>query len=170
MTAVSTGARATSTVAHAMVVSGSAGHPGGGEFHCATSGPQPMEEQYFGSASVGLPTEGYVYCNLAGGIQDTSNAHGISTASESVTNAFATGLHTQTATATADFGVLKAASNGSFTGSPYHGNEFHAGEAAAYSTDTLPVPTGAAFVQFGLHIDGSASVAGSSQTLTILDY
>ncbi len=164
------GAHATSTQAHAMVVSGSAGHPGGGEFDCATSGPQPMEGKYFGSASVGLPTEGYAYCHLAGGVQDTSNPHGISTANQSVTNAFAAGLHTQTATATADFGVLKAASNGSFTGSPYYGNEFHAGEAAAYSTDTLPVPTGAASIQFGLTIDGSASVTGSSQTLTILDY
>lgn len=165
-----TSANATSTTAHAMVVSGSAQHPGGGEFDCLTSGPQPLEQRYFGSASVGLPTEGYAYCNLAGGIQDTSNSHGISTANESVTHAFAAGIHAQTATATADFGVLKAASNGSFTGSPYYGNEFHAGEAAAYSTDTLPVPTGAAFVQFGLSIDGSASVTGTSQVLTILDY
>ena len=163
-------AHATSTTAHAMIVSGYAQHPGGSQFACATSGPQAMEQKYFGSASVGLPTEGYSYCHLAGGIQNTSNAAGLSTASESVSNAFSHGLHTQTSSATADFGVLKAKSTGSYTGDATGGFAYADGEAAAFSTDTLPTPAGAAFVQFGLGIDGSASTTGNSQILSILDY
>ena len=49
---------------HAMVVSGQA-HGGVGQFGCATSGPQAMEGHWFGSASVGLPTEGYGVSNDA---------------------------------------------------------------------------------------------------------
>ena len=163
-------AMATSTAAHAMTVSGLAGHPGGGVFDCATSGPQPMSQHYFGSATVGLPTEGYAYCGLAGGIQDTSNPNGISTAHQAVSNSFSGGLHTQTADATADFGVLKASSSGSYSGNATGGFAYHDGEAAAYSTDTIPLPTGAKFVQIGLNIDGVASITGNSQILSILDY
>ncbi len=162
-------AQAASTTAHALVVSGVAGHAGGPQFACATSGPQPLEGQYFGSASVGLPTEGYAYCGLAGGFQATTGA-GISTANEAVTAGFSGGTHSQTATATADYGVLKAASSGTNSTTATGGFVYHAGDAAAYSTDTLPVPIGAAFVQLGLGIDGSASITGNSQTLTILDY
>lgn len=162
-------ARPASTTAHALVVSGLAGHTGGPEFACASSGPQPLEGQYFGSASVGLPTEGYAYCGLAGGFQANSGG-GISAASEAVTASFGGGTHSQTATATADYGVLKASSSGSNSTTSTGGFVYHAGDAAAYSADTLPVPTGAAFVQLGLGIDGSASITGNSQTLTILDY
>lgn len=167
---LATSAHATSTSAHAMIVSGHAGHIGGGQFACATSGPQPMEQKYFGSASVGLPLEGYAYCGLAGGIQDTSNPSGVSTASQSVSNVYSHGVHNQTAAATADFGVLKAKSSGSYTGDDIGGFAYHDGEAAAFSTDTLPTPAGAAFVQFGLSIDGSATITGNSQILSILDY
>lgn len=153
-----------------MTVSGNAGHPGGGVFDCATSGPQPMSQKYFGSASVGLPTEGYAYCNLAGGIKDTSNPSGISTAHQSVSNSFSGGLHTQTSDATADFGVLKVSSDGSYTGNAIGGFAYHDGEAAAYSTDTLPAPAGARFFQFGMTVDGSASMATTSQILSLLAY
>ena len=167
---IATGAHATSTYAHAMVVSGQAEHIGGSPFACATSGPQAMEQKYFGSATVGLPLEGYGYCGLSGGIQDTSNPSGASVANESVSNAFNFGVHNQTAAATADFGVLKAKSSGSYSGAYEGGSSYHAGEAAAYSTDTLPTPADAAFVQFGLSIDGAATITGNSQTLSILDY
>ena len=129
-----------------------------------------MEQKYFGSATVGLPTEGYAYCGLAGGIQNTGSPSGISTASQSVTNPYSGGIHTQTATAIADFGVLKASSSGSYSGHDTGGFAYHDGEAAAYSTDTIPLPTGAKFVQFGLSVHGSASITGNSQTLSILDY
>ena len=163
-------AQAASTSAHAMIVSGLAGHPGGGTFDCATSGPQPMSQKYFGSASVGLPTEGYAYCHLAGGIDDTSSASGISTAHEALTNSFSNGTHIQTADAVADFGVLKTSSNGSYTGDAIGGFAYHDGEAAAYSTDTLQAPGGASFVQFGFTIDGAASVANNSQILSQFAY
>ena len=52
-----TAARA-GTSAHAMVVSGQAGHAGGGAFDCATSGPQPGVLARFGTSN-SLPTEGY---------------------------------------------------------------------------------------------------------------
>ena len=162
-------ASATGTSAHAMVVSGNAGHFGGGVFDCATSGPQPGVLARFGSG-VGLPTEGYSYCGLTGGIKDSGNPNGQSTASQSVTNTFGLGVHNQTADATADFGVLKVSSNGSYTGNAVGAFAYHAGEAAAVSTDTLPTPLGGKFLQFGVTIDGSASIAGSSQILTFLNY
>lgn len=163
-------AHAASTTAHAMIVSGVAGHPGGGAFDCATSGPQAMTQKYFGSAGVGLPTEGYAYCGLAGGIDDSTSPTGPSTAHQAVTNSFSNGTHIQTADAVADFGVLKVSSTGSYTGDAIGGFAYHDGEAAAYSTDTLPTPTGAKFVQFGITVDGSASTATTSQVLAQLAY
>lgn len=68
-------------MAHAMVTSGQAGHPGGGMFDCATSGPQAAMGQRF-NTGVGLPTEGYAYCGLAGGIDTQSSTTGISVAHE----------------------------------------------------------------------------------------
>ena len=38
------------------------------------------------------------------------------------------------------------------------------------STDTLPTPTGASFIQLGFTIDGSASVARTSQVLALFNY
>jgi hypothetical protein len=165
-----TAARA-GTSAHAMVVSGQAGHAGGGAFDCATSGPQPNMLARFGTGN-GLPTEGYAYCGLAGGIVDNSSATGVSAAHVdlgSSGNSFNNGLHLQKSDATADFGVLKASSSGSYTGDPGFGFGYTEGEGAAVSTDTLPTPTGK-FVQFGFTIDGSASAAKSSQAQTFFNY
>ncbi len=166
--AVSGGAaQAQSTSAHAMIVSGVAGHPGGGVFDCSTSGPQAGVSARF-NTGIGLPTEGYSYCGLAGGIKDTGSAAGISTAHQDLTNSFSNGTHLQTADATADFGILKVASTGSYGGDAIGGFAFHAGEGAAVSTDTLPTP--GKFVQLGFTIDGSANIAGNSQSLTIFNY
>jgi hypothetical protein len=129
-----------------------------------------MSQKYFGSASVGLPTEGYAYCGLSGSIDDNSNPGGISSAHQALTNSFSNGVHNQTADAVADFGVLKTSSKGSYTGDAIGGFAYHDGEAAAYSTDTLPTPTNAKFVQFGITVDGSASVATTSQILSLLAY
>jgi len=166
------GAARAQTSAHAMVVSGQAGHAGGGAFDCATSGPQPDMLARFGTGN-GLPTEGYAYCGLAGGIVDNSSATGVSAAHVDLGpsgNPFNKGVHLQTSDATADFGVLKASSSGSYTGEPGGGFEYAQGEDAAVSRDTLPTPTGASSIQFGFTIDGSASVAKTSQVLTLFNY
>jgi hypothetical protein len=160
------------TSAHAMVVSGQAGHAGGGAFDCATSGPQPDMLARFGTGN-GLPTEGYAYCGLAGGIVDNSSATGVSAAHVDLGpsgNSFNKGVHKQTSDATADIGVLKASSSGSYTGEPGGGFEYAQGEGAAVSTDTLPTPTGASSIQFGFTIDGSGSVARTSQVITLFNY
>lgn len=167
--ALSTAARASSTSAHAMVVSGQA-HGGVGPFGCATSGPQAMEGRWFGSASVGMPTEGYASCNLSGGIQNTSNLAGPSLAGQDVSHAFNNGLNTLSAAATAGFDKLGVKTAGSFTGET-NGFTYHAGEAAAYSTDSLLLPgSGAGTIQFGFSIDGSAMSVGNSQTFIYLNY
>ena len=166
-----TAARA-QTSAHAMIVSGQAGHAGGGVFDCATSGPQPGVLARFGTGNA-LPTEGYAYCGLAGGIDDNSSATGVSAAHVDLGpsgNPFNKGVHLQTSDATADFGVLKASSSGSYTGEPGGGFEYAQGEGAAGSTDTLPTPTGASSIQFGFTVDGSASVAKTSQVLALFNY
>lgn len=171
LAAISGGAaQATSTSAHAMIVSGVAEHPGGGSFDCATSGPQPKEQKFFGSASVGLPIEGYAYCNLAGGIDNVTNPNGISSAHQAVTHGFSNGVHDQKADAVADYGVLKVSSSGSYTGDAIGGFSYHDGQAAAYSTDTLPTPANGKFFQFDMTIDGSASVVRTSQILSLLAY
>ena len=165
-----TAARA-GTSAHAMAVSGQAGHAGGGLFACATSGPQPGVLARFGTGN-GLPTEGYAYCGLAGGIDDNSSATGVSAAHVdlgSSGNSFNKGLHKQTSDATADFGVLKASSSGSYTGDPGGGFLFAQGEGAAVSTDTLPTP-GTGSIQLGFTIYGSASVAKTSQVIILFNY
>ena len=167
--ALSTAAQAASTSAHAMVVSGQA-HGGVGPFGCATSGPQAMEGRWFGSASVGMPTEGYASCNLSGGIQNTSNPGGPSFAAQDVSHAFNGGLNTLSAAAKAGFDKLGVKTEGSFTGET-NGFAYHAGEAAAYSTDTLLLPgSGAGTIQFGFSIDGSAMSVGNSQTFIYLNY
>src|ERR1700750_913181 len=63
------------TSSHAMTVSGHA-HGGSGPFGCATSGPQAGAQAFFGTG-IGLPTEGYGGCSLAGGIQDVSTPSGV---------------------------------------------------------------------------------------------
>jgi hypothetical protein len=160
------------TSAHAMIVSGQAGHPGGGVFDCATSGPQPDMLARFGTGN-GLPTEGYAYCGLAGAIIDNSSATGVSAAHVDLGSSghlFNNGVHLQTSDAAADFGILKASSSGSFTGDPGGGFEYAQGEGAAVSTDTLPTPAGARSIQLGFTIDGSASVARTSQVLALFNY
>ena len=167
--ALSTAAQAASTSAHAMVVSGQA-HGGVGPFGCATSGPQAMEGHWFGSASVGLPTEGYISCNLSGGIQNTSNLAGASFATQDVSHAFNGGLNTLSSTATAGFDKLGVKTTGSFTGET-NGFSYHSGEAAAYSTDSLLLPgSGAGTIQFGFSVDGSANSVGNSETFVYLNY
>ena len=159
------------TSAHAMIVSGQAGHPGGGVFDCATSGPSRTCSH--GSTGNGLPTEGYAYCGLAGGIIDNSSATGVSAAHVDLGSSghlFNNGVHLQTSDAAADFGILKASSSGSFTGDPGGGFEYAQGEGAAVSTDTLPTPAGASSIQLGFTIDGSASVARTSQVLALFNY
>ncbi|WPB55210.1 PEP-CTERM sorting domain-containing protein [Xylophilus sp. GOD-11R] len=163
-------AQAASTAAHALTISGVAGHPGGGIFDCATSGPSAQTLKYFGSASVGVPTEGYSYCGLKGGVQDTTSSTGPSVAHQDVTNAFSNGTHTHTSDAVADFGVLKTSSRGSYGGNAIGGSAYHAGEAAAYSFETLPTPTNAVFVSFGIAVHGTATASTNSQVITILDY
>ena len=166
-----TAARA-GTSAHAMAVSGQAGNAGGGAFACATSGPQPGVLARFGTGN-GLPTEGYAYCGLAGGIVDNSSATGVSAAHVdlgSSGNSFNKGLHLQKSDATADFGVLKASSSGSYTGEPGGGFLYAAGEGAVVSTDTLPTPTGTGSIHLGFTIHGSASVAKTSQVIILFNY
>ena len=172
LAALSGAAAGAQTSAHAMIVSGQAGHAGGGAFDCATSGPQPDMLARFGTGN-GLPTKGYAYCGLAGGIVDNSSATGVSAAHVdlgSPGHSFNSGLHSQTSDATADFGVLKASSSGSFTGDPGGGFEYAQGEGASVSTDTLPTPAGASSIQLGFTVDGSASVAKTSQVLTLFNY
>ena len=167
--ALSTGAQAASTSAHAMVVSGQA-HGGVGPFGCATSGPQAMEGHWFGSASNFLPTEGYAGCNLSGGIQNTSNLAGSSLAAQDVSHAFNNGLNTLSAAATAGFDKLGVKTTGSYTGET-NSFAYHSSEAAAYSTDTLLLPgSGAGTIQFGFSVDGSAMSFGNSQTFVYLNY
>ena len=162
-----TAARANNS-AHAMAVSGLAGHA---VLACATSGPQPGVLAKFNTGN-GLPTEGYAYCGLAGGIDDNSSATGVSAAHVDLVysgNSFNKGLHKQTSDATADFGVLKASSSGSYTGDPGGGFLFAQGEGGAVSTDTLPTP-GASYMELGLTIHGSASVAKTSQVIILFNY
>lgn len=172
MVLTGTAAQARSTMAHAMITSGQAGHPGGGFFDCATSGPQSTMSSRF-NTGIGLPTEGYAYCGLAGGIDNQSSATGVSTAHEDLGPAghgVNYGVHYQKADAIADFGVLKASSNGSYTGESGGGFLYTAGEGAAIVTDTLATPAAAKFIQLSFTVDGSASVAKSSQILAIFNY
>jgi len=163
-------AHAASTGAHAATISGTAGHPGGGVFDCATSGPSAQTQKYFGSASVGVPLEGYSYCGLKGGVQDTASSVGATAAHQVVSNTFGGGVHTQTADAVADFSVLKTSGSGSYAGSAIGGSSYHAGEAAAYSFETLPTPTNAKFFSFGMAVDGNAYASTNSQVIANLIY
>jgi len=94
-------AHATGTATHAMVVAGQA-FGGVGPFGCATSGPQARESGFF-NTGVGLPTEGYASCHLAGGIANDSHTFGPSFSDEAVTSAFNGGSATLSAKARADF-------------------------------------------------------------------
>jgi len=162
--------QAASTGAHALTISGIAGHPGGALFDCATSGPSAQTQKYFGSASVGVPLEGYAYCGLKGGTEDTASSTGPSVAHQEVTNTFGGGVHTHTSDAVADFGVLKTSSGGSYGGTAIGGNAYHSGEAAAYSFETLPTPANARFFSFGMAVDGKAYATTNSQVLANLTY
>jgi len=161
-------AHATGTATHAMVVAGQA-FGGVGPFGCATSGPQARESGFF-NTGVGLPTEGYASCHLAGGIANDSHTFGPSFSDEAVTSAFNGGSATLSAKARADFGSLGVASDGAYTGTT-DGFTYHGAEGAAYFTDSLTISgTGTYFMRMGFSVDGSAITAGSSQTLTYLNY
>ena len=87
-----------------------------------------------------------------------------------MSHAFNNGLNTLSAAATAGFDKLGVKTVGSFTGET-NGFAYHAGEAAAYSTDSLLLPdSGAGTIQFGFSIDGSAMSGGNSQTFIYLNY
>jgi hypothetical protein len=84
---------------------------GSGIFGCATSGPTIAAPWYSG---IGLPTEGFAACNLAGGIDNKFANNGTLTASQSVTGPAVTGTFSGSAQARAaywDLGVAVAGSN-----------------------------------------------------------
>ena len=158
------------TSAHAMVVAGRAGHVGGGPFDCATSGPQARELSFF-NTGVGLPTEGYSYCGLAGGIQNLSGATSTGLARQDVTTSFNMGTATVSADASASIATLHVKASGSNTATSYDGFNYAGAEGAAYSSDAVTfMGTGSQLMRFQFSIDGSALTTGNSQALTLFDY
>lgn len=161
-------ASAAGVATHAMIVSGQVMATGGGVFACRTSGPQAREKSVFGTG-IGLPTEGYAFCSLSGGIDDQAGATG-AVSTQAVTHAFNGGVHDATADARAGFTGLGVSATGSFTGSTNNA-AYHAAEAAAYSSDSFLLPgSGIGSIQLGFTIDGSASSVGNSQTITYFNY
>jgi PEP-CTERM motif len=160
-------AQAAGTSAHAMVVAGQA--QGSGSFACATSAPQARESAFFGTG-VGLPTEGYSACSLAGGITNQTSATGTASAHQDVTASFNNGTAALLAEATAGFGALGVRSTGTYTGFQ-DGFTYKGAEGATYVSDTLTFAgTGTVNIFLGWTVDGSSSTTGSSQTLTFLNY
>ncbi len=168
--AASAAARA-DVAAHAMVVAGRAGHVGGGLFDCATSGPQAREAAFF-NTGVGLPTEGYSYCGLSGGVQDLTGATSTGVAHESATGSFPDpGAATVSADAKASIGSLSVRASGSNTAPSYDGFNYAEAEGAAYYSDAVTFAgTGTSRMIFQFSLDGSASVTTNSQILTLLNY
>ena len=161
-------AQAYGTATHAMVVSGEA-HNAAGGFSCATSGPQARESGFF-NTGIGLPTEGYAYCGLAGGISDQSNLTAASLSSQATSSSFNGGVSTLSADARAGFGSLGVKSTGSFTGST-DAFAYHASEAAAYFSDAIPLPgSGIGTIQLNFTVDGSSFSVGNSQSFNQLNY
>ena len=156
------------TAAHAMVVAGQA--QGGGGFACATSGPQARESAFFNSG-IGLPTEGYASCSLAGGINNKTSVTGPVLAHQDVTASFNGGTAVVSADAKADYGVLGVRSLGTYSGSQ-DAFTYKSAEGAAYFSDSLTFAgTGVYNVFFGWDVDGSALTSvGASQTQTFLNY
>lgn len=156
--------------AHAMVVAGRAQHVGGGTFDCATSGPQPHELAFF-NTGVGLPTEGYGYCGLSGGIQNLNGATSTGVAHQDTTTAFNMGTATVSADASAAIGMLRVRASGSNTATSYDGFNYGAAEGAAYSSDAVTFPgSGTMLMRFQFSIDGTATTTGNSQALTLFNY
>lgn len=155
------------TDAHAMVVAGLANHPGGGLFDCATSGPQSRERAVFGTG-VGLPTEGYSYCNLAGGISDVGGQLTSGTAYQSGTTGFpgSSGIASLTATASAAINELHVSANGTNSAKSYSGGYYAGAEAAAYSSDKVTFDgTGQQLMRFEFALDGTMTQLGTSEGL-----
>jgi PEP-CTERM motif len=160
-------AQAAGTSSHAMVVAGQA--QGSGSFACATSAPQARESAFF-NTGVGLPTEGYSACSLAGGITNQTSVTGPSFSHQDVTASFNNGVAALLAEATAGYGSLGVRSTGTYTGFQ-DGFTYKGAEGAAYVTDTLTFAgTGTVNIFLGWTVDGSSSTTGSSQTLTFLNY
>ena len=168
--AVTSGARAQAS-AHAMVVAGRAGHVGGGTFDCATSGPQARELAFF-NTGVGLPTEGYAYCGLAGGIQNLSGATVSGVAHQDAATAFNNGGASVSADAKATIGSLGVRASGSNTAASYDGFNYASAEGSAYYSDAVTFDgSGTAKMLFQFAVDGSAALtSGRGQTLTLLNY
>lgn len=160
-------ASAAGVSSHAMTVSGEA-HNAAGGFSCATSRPQAKEAAFF-NQGIGLPTEGYAFCGLAGGIDN----HASSTAalsSEATTLALNGGTSTVSAASIASFTKLGVKSDGAFTGVT-DSLSYTTAEASAYSSDVIPLPGfGAGSIQLGFSIDGNANSVGNSQTFVLLNY
>lgn len=157
--------------AHAMVVAGHAGHIGGGTFDCATSGPMPRELAFF-NRGIGLPTEGYSYCGLAGGIQDLTGATRSGLAHQDVTWAFNKGVAVLSASAEAEIGVLGVKASGANTATSSGGFDYAAAEGAAYFSDSVTYDgDGTQLIRFTFAFDGSAQVTGTGgQAVTLFNY
>jgi hypothetical protein len=157
------------TIAYAMVVGGRAEHPGGPLFACATSGPQARVSEFFGGG-VGLPLEGYSYCNLAGGITDLTGATSSGVAHQEAAADTRTGSFTVAASSKASIGSLSVQASGENNASVYEGIGT-AAEAAAFFSDAITFAgTGTRTVLLTFGLDGAAHVTGNSQTLTNLSY
>jgi hypothetical protein len=158
--------------AHAMVVTGLATHPGGGAFDCATSGPQTRERTFFGTG-VGLPTESYSYCNLAGGISDVSGAINSGAAYQSGSAGFPgdTGTASLVANASASINELHVSASGTNSAKAYGGAYYAGAEAAAYSSDKVIFDgTGQQLMRFEFSVDGAMTQVGTSEGLLRFAY
>ena len=144
--------------AYAGVVAGLAS--GNGGFDCATSGPTIGNGW---GAGISLPTEGFSFCHLAGGIDNHAQASGTVSATQAVTGPTKSGQYIGSADAHASIGVLGVAASGHKDGGTSNFN-FDSSAAFARFEDVLTIhsasaPDGAvAKVNFGFHIEGSMSM------------
>lgn len=150
-----------STTSHAMTTAGEA-HNASGGFACATASPDPIIRNAF-TSGMGLPTEGYAFCNLSGSLVDNIAA-GTTSATSSASRAFNNGVANLTASAVADYDHIGAQSSAAFTGYT-SGTAYHSSEGAAIIDDalTLAGASGQGYVTFGFTVDGSLFAASNSE-------
>lgn len=158
-----------STTAHAMTVAGVAQNAAGG-YSCRTSGPDPIIAAAF-TSGMGLPTEGYSFCNLSGSLVDQSGP-GATSATSSASRDFNSGHAELAAGAVAAYDHIGAQSSATFTGYDTPGLTYHSSEGAAIVDDALTFTggTGTGYVRYGFTVDGSLLATSGSEAQIYLAF
>lgn len=147
-------------------------------FQCATSGTPAPVWSFFGAAGPSIPADGLVTCDIAGGFNFQSGAAGPLSDGRALAVAFAPfdpKSFDGSAAATADYGVLRSRSDGTFLGSL---NSFvHEGtESFAKFRETLTIASpGVAsgspgWVRLWFTVGGSITVTGPPPGSSVGDF